>query len=58
MRQAATLLRFAGQTKNSQLAAVLLEKAADLNDKLEGLPLPEIDVSPKAPDVDTTGTAG
>ncbi len=45
-RQAATLLKFANE--NPQLAAVLVEKAADLSSEIENIP----DPSPLAPDVE------
>jgi hypothetical protein len=49
--QMATILRFAKETKDPQIAAKLLAKAASLNEKLDDLPF-EMDVSPRAPDVD------
>jgi hypothetical protein len=52
LRQAATLLRFAKQTGDPKLAAVLLDKAAKLNDKVEDVPLQKMDVSPQAPDME------
>jgi len=49
-RQAATLLKFAKATTNAQLAAFLIEKAADLKSQVdEASALP--DLSPQAPDV-------
>jgi hypothetical protein len=39
LRQAATLLRFAKQTGDPKLAAGLLDKAAELNDKVEDVSL-------------------
>jgi hypothetical protein len=36
---AATLLRFAKSTSDPNLAAALVEKAADLNERVEDLPL-------------------
>ena len=50
-RQAATLLKFAQSTSDPQLAAVLLEKAANLKSQVDeaGL-LP--DPSPQPPDVE------
>jgi hypothetical protein len=48
-RQATTLLKFAKSTKNPDLAAVLIEKAADLKSQLETMPP---DPSPLAPDVE------
>ncbi len=51
MRQAAALLRFAKSTSNPELAAILINKAADL--KSQGEPgSPEADKSPLAPDVE------
>ncbi len=50
-RQATTLLKFAKSTNNSELAAVLIERAADLKSQLdERMPAP--DQSPLAPDVE------
>jgi hypothetical protein len=50
-RQAKTLLEFAKSTRDPNLAAVLVEKAADLTDKVdEAIPAP--DVTPRAPDVE------
>ncbi len=51
-RQVATLLRFASETKNPQLAAVLVERAADLKEKIEQAPAPQDDKSPVPPDVE------
>ena len=50
-RQAKTLLEFAKTTKNPQLAAVLVEKAADLSAKVDET-VPPPDVTPVAPDVE------
>jgi hypothetical protein len=50
VRQAATLLKFAKSTKNPDLAAVLVEKAADLKSQVDELPAP--DPSPQALDVE------
>jgi hypothetical protein len=52
MRQAASLLRFAKETNDPEVAAVLLAKAADFTEKLEQLPRAKQDVSPRAPDVE------
>jgi hypothetical protein len=49
--QAATLLDFARSIKNPNVSAVLVEKAADLNDKAESAPQLK-DLSPKPPDVE------
>jgi hypothetical protein len=50
-RQATTLLKFAKSTNNPDLAAVLIEKAADLKSQVdERMPAP--DPSPLAPDVE------
>jgi hypothetical protein len=50
-RQAAFLLRFARSTSNPELAALLVQKAADLEAQTEApKPLSE-DKSPRAPDV-------
>jgi hypothetical protein len=49
-RQATTLLKFARSTTDPRLAAVLVEKAADLKSQIdETAPTP--DTSPRAPDV-------
>jgi hypothetical protein len=50
-RQAVTLLKFATLTKNPELAAVLIEKAADLKSQVDDTN-PTKDVSPRAPDVE------
>ena len=49
-RQATALLRFAHTTKNPQLAAVLVEKAAHLKSQVDETP--SRDLSPRAPDVE------
>jgi hypothetical protein len=49
-RQAMTLLKFAKSTTNPDLAAILVEKAADLKSQVEANPPP--DRSPRAPDVE------
>jgi hypothetical protein len=51
-RQATALLRFASSTRNQQLAAVLVEKAADLKSLADETMLSH-DLSPRAPDVET-----
>ena len=51
IRQATSLLRYAKETKNPEVAAVLLVKAAEFNDKVDEQSLPKMDVSPRAPDV-------
>jgi hypothetical protein len=48
-RQAKTLLAFAKTTRDPNLAAVLIERAADLTAKAEE---PRRDVAPRAPDVE------
>jgi hypothetical protein len=50
--QAATLLDFARSTKNPDLAAVLIEKAADLAEQVEKVPTPDPETRP--PDVELT----
>ena len=50
-RQARTLLRFAQSTKNSQLAAALIEKAADLKSQVDDQE-PASESSAVAPDVE------
>ena len=52
IRQAASLLRFATETRNSEMATVLMVKAAEFNEKLDEVPLPKMDASPRAPDVE------
>jgi len=49
-RQATTLLKFAKSTNNPDLAAVLIEKAADLKSQVDETTAP--DPSPLAPDVE------
>jgi hypothetical protein len=50
-RQAASLLRFARSTSNPQLAALLIQKAADLKSQVD--PQPRLDdKSPLPPDVE------
>lgn len=46
--QAATLLKFAKATTNPDVAAGLLDKAAELSSKSEQVP----DASPEAPDIE------
>ena len=50
-RQATSLLKFAKSTSNPELAAVLVQKAADLSAATER-PRPADDKSPAAPDVE------
>ena len=50
-RQAAFFLRFARSTSNPELAAVLVQKAADLKAQTESPKPPSEDKSPRAPDV-------
>ena len=50
-RQAASLLKFAKATSNPELAAVLVQKAADLKAEIEQ-PRTAEDKSPVAPDVE------
>jgi hypothetical protein len=49
-RQAATLLKFAQSTSDPQLAAALVEKAADLKKQIDETNPP--DPSPRPPDVE------
>ena len=51
VRQAATLLRFAQSTHDPNVAAALVEKAADLKSQMDET-LPPSDVTPVAPDVE------
>jgi hypothetical protein len=51
-RQAAALLKFAKATSNPELAAVLVQKAADLKSQSEAFRRPTEDKSPVAPDVE------
>lgn len=48
----ATLLRFSKSTSDPRLAARLVEKAADIQDRTGDVSAPEIDRSPRAPDVE------
>jgi hypothetical protein len=50
VRQAATLLRFAQSTRNPELAAVLVERAADLKTQVDESGIP--DPTARAPDVE------
>ncbi len=50
IRQTMWLLKFAKSTKSPELAAVLVEKAADFKAQIDETPLP--DRSPKPPDVE------
>ena len=51
-RQATTLLKFAKSTNNPELAAVLIERAADLKSQVDET-MPVTDPSPLAPDVES-----
>jgi len=51
-RQATTLLKFANSTTNAKLAAVLIEKAANLKSQVDETG-PSPDQSLRAPDVET-----
>jgi hypothetical protein len=51
MRQARALVSFAKSTNNPELAAVLVERAADLKDQLDETKAPA-DPSLQAPDVE------
>lgn len=51
-RQAASLLKFAKATSNPELAAVLVQKAADLRAASDRPGQPSDDKSPLAPDVE------
>ena len=51
-RQAAFLLKFAKATSNPELAAMLVQKAADLSIHTESAKLTAEDKSPRAPDVE------
>ena len=50
-RQAMWFLKFAKSIKNPELAAALVEKAADLHSKTDET-VPPLDKSPQAPDVE------
>jgi hypothetical protein len=50
-RQAAFFLKFARETNDPRLAAVLVEKAADLKLQVDES-MPSHDLSPRAPDVE------
>jgi hypothetical protein len=56
-RQAKTLLKFANSTTNPQLAAVLIEKAANLKSQVDETEPPR-DQSPWPPDVETARPDG
>ena len=51
VRQARALISFAKSTRNPELAAVLVERAADLKDQIDGK-VPTPDPNPQAPDVE------
>jgi hypothetical protein len=51
-RQAVSLLKFAKATSNPELAAVLVQKAADLRSQAESPKQSSEDKSPVAPDVE------
>ena len=51
VRQARALIKFAKSTNNPELAAVLVERAADLKDQIDGK-MPAPDPDPQAPDVE------
>lgn len=51
-RQAAALLKFAKATSNPELAAVLVQKAANLKAQMESPKRPSEDKSARAPDVE------
>jgi hypothetical protein len=51
-RQAISLLKFAKATSNPELAAVLVQKAADLRSQAETPKRSSEDKSPVAPDVE------
>ena len=51
VRQARALISFAKSTNNPELAAVLVERAADLKDRLDEKTSP-VDPSLQAPDVE------
>ena len=50
--QATALLRFANPTRNPQVAAVLVEKAADFKLKVDETKPPD-DLSPRPPDIES-----
>ena len=51
VRQASALIAFSKSTNNPELAAVLAERAADLQARIEEKTLP-VDPSPHPPDVE------
>jgi hypothetical protein len=55
-RQASTLIKFAKSTKNPELAAVLIERAANLKSQVEET-APPPDTSLQAPDVEPPNRA-
>ena len=57
-RQAASLLRFARSTSNPELAALLVQKAADLRSQVEPQQRSSDDKSPQPPDVEWSGPRG
>lgn len=51
MRQVTTLLKFAKSTKNPNVSAGLIDKAADLKSKVDEM-IPAPDLPPEEPDVE------
>ena len=51
VRQAMWFLKFAKSIKNPELAAALIEKAADLHSQTDET-IPQPDTSPQAPDIE------
>ena len=49
---AAALLRLSQSTSDPKVAAAMVKKAADINDRLGDLPQADSDKSPVAPDVE------
>lgn len=55
VRQAAILFGIAKATKDPKMSAALMDKAADIKSKVDGLGTPR-DLTPLAPDVETPTT--
>ena len=51
VRQATTLLKFAKSVRDPNISAALVEKAAELRDRVDET-MPPVDPGPQAPDVE------
>jgi hypothetical protein len=53
MRQITTLLKFARTTTDPKIAAAVVEKATNLQNRAEET-MPRLDLGPRAPDIEST----